>query len=132
MSFILDENTENVPELKTLPSGSEVEIRILKVEMKNAKSSGAPMLAIQFDIPEEPTSKDIFHNIMLPQPQDDEKKRVGKLNRLKEFKACFGLSQSGPLSSDDLEGVRGWAILEEEEGQNGDLQNRVKKFVVGA
>jgi len=132
MSFILDVDTENAPEFKTLPSGTEVELRIVNAEMKNAKTSGAPMFAIHFDIPSEPTSKDIYHNIMMPTAQDDEKTRGQKLNRLKEFKACFGLPASGAIASEEMEGARGWAILKEEEGLNGDLQNSVKKFVVGA
>lgn len=132
MSFILNEDTENAPSFKSLPTGSEVELRIVSAEMKNAKSSGAPMLAIKFDIPSEPYSKDIFHNIMLPTNTDDEKKRAQKLNRLKDFKACFSLPASGPIASEDMEGARGWAILDEEEGQNGETQNRVKKFIVGA
>lgn len=132
MSFILNEDTENAPEFKSLPTGTEAELRIVSVEMKNAKSSGAPMLAIRFDIPSEPFSKDVYHNIMLPTSTDDEKRRAQKLNRLKEFKACFGMPASGPIAQEDMEGARGWAILEEEAGQNGDMQNRVKKFVVGA
>lgn len=131
MSFILNEDTENAPEFKSLPTGTEAELRIVSAEMKNAKSSGAPMLAIRFDIPSEPFSKDVFHNIMLPTSTDDEKKRAQKLNRLKDFKACFGMPASGPIAQEDMEGARGWAILEEEAGQNGELQNRVKKFVIG-
>lgn len=132
MSFILDVETENAPEFKTLPAGSEVELRIVSAEMKNAKQSGAPMLAIRFDIPSEPLSKDVYHNIMMPTNSDDEKARGQKLNRLKEFKACFGLPASGAIASEDMEGARGWAILKEEDGLNGELQNSVKKFVVGA
>ena len=132
MSFILDVETENAPEFKSLPTGTEVELRIVNAEMKNAKSSGAPMLAVHMDIPSEPTSKDIYHNIMLPTATDDEKQRGQKLNRLKEFKACFGLAASGPIAAEDMEGARGWAILVEAEGMNGDLQNSIKKFVVGA
>lgn len=132
MSFILDTDTSDVPVLTTLPTGTEVELRILGAEMKNAKTSGAPMLALHLDIPSEPTTKDIFHNIMLPTPQDDEKKRVGKLNRLKDFKAAFDLPQSGAIASEDMEGRRGWAILKEEKDLNDELQNSIQKFVVGA
>jgi hypothetical protein len=132
MSFILNEDTENAPVFTTLPNGTEVELRILSAEMKNAKSSGAPMLAMKMDVPAEPYAKDIFHNIMLPAQGDDDKKRAQKLNRLKEFKATFGLPASGPIASEDMEGARGWAILREEEGLNGEMQNSIQKFVVGA
>lgn len=131
MSFILDVDTENAPEFKTVPTGTEVELRIVSVEQKNAQSSGNPMLAIRMDIPSNSLTKDIYHNIMLPTNSDDEKKRAQKLNRLKEFKACFGLPSSGPIAAEDMEGAMGWAILKEEEGLNGELQNSIKKFVIG-
>lgn len=132
MSFILDVETDNAPEFKSLPAGTEAELRIVSAEMKNAKSSGNPMLAVQFDIPAEPYSKDIYHNIMIPTSSDDDKKRAQKLNRLKEFKAAFGLPATGPIASEDMEGCRGWAILNEEEGQDGEMRNSVKRFVVGS
>lgn len=132
MSFILDVETDNAPEFKSLPAGTEAQLRIVEAELKNAKSSGAPMLAIHFDIPDEPLSKDIYHNIMMPNAGDDDKKRAQKLNRLKEFKSAFGLPATGPIASEDMEGCRGWAILNEEEGQDGEMRNSVKRFVVGA
>jgi len=130
MSFILDVDTANVPEFKSLPEGSEVELRIVSAEMKNSKA-GDPMLALRLDIPQEPLSKDINHFIMLPTNGDDEKRSAQKLNRLKEFKACFGLPANGPVSKDDMEGAKGWAILGEEESQEYGKQNRVKRFIVG-
>ena len=71
MSFILDVDTANAPEFKSLPEGSEVELRIVSAEMKNSKA-GDPMLALRLDIPQEPLSKDINHFIMLPTNSDDE------------------------------------------------------------
>jgi len=131
MSFILNEDTENAPDFKSLPTGTEVELRITSAEMKNSKK-GDPMLALKLDIPGEPYAKDIFHYIMLPAPSDDDKKRAQKLNRLKEFKATFQLPACGPITSEDMEGARGWTILREEEGLNGEMQNSIQKFVVGA
>jgi hypothetical protein len=130
MSFILNEDTENAPTFTTLPTGTEAELRICSAELKNSKK-GDPMMALRFDIPDEPYAKDIFHYILMPAPADDDKKRAQKLNRLKEFKACFGLPASGPIASEDMEGCRGWAILREEDGLNGELQNSIQKFVIG-
>ncbi|MFA6973098.1 MAG: hypothetical protein WC208_17095 [Gallionella sp.] len=130
MSFILDVDTQNAPEFKSLPSGTEAELRIVKAEIKNSKK-GDPMLALRLDVPNEPYSKDINHFIMLPTAQDDDKVKAQKQNRLKEFKACFKLAPAGPISAEDMEGTKGWAILDEEESQEYGTQNRVKRFVVG-
>lgn len=131
MSFILDVPTENAPEFKTLPDGSEVEIRIVSAEMKNSKA-GAPMLALRLDVPAEPYVNDINHFIMLPTNSDDEKTAGRKLNRLKDFKAAFRLPAAGSIASEDMEGATAWAILGEEDSPDFGKQNRVKRFLAGA
>ena len=130
MSFILDVETENAPEFKSLPDGTEAELRILSAEMRNSKA-GDPMLALRLDIPGEPYAKDINHFIMLPNSKDDEKQKAQKLNRLKDFKAAFHLAASGPIAAEDMEGARGWGILAEEDNGEYGKQNRVKRFVIG-
>jgi len=131
MSFIIDVETENVEGFHTVPGDSEYELRILKANSKNSKK-GDPMLEIQMDIPADPKSKDVYHYIMLPTSADDEKRKTQKLLNLKEFKAAFGLPASGPISTDDMEGARGWAILKEEAGDgDNDSRNSVRRFVVG-
>jgi hypothetical protein len=130
MSFILDVETQNAPEFKSLPDGTEAELRIVKAEMKNS-GKGDPALVLRFDIPAEPYSKDINFWIMLPKNGDDEKTVAQKQNRLKTLKAAFKLAPVGPLSAEDMEGAKGWAILGEEESAEYGSQNRVKRFVVG-
>ena len=130
MSFILDVKSDDAPEFHTLENGSEVELRIASAEMRNSKG-GDPMLAIRFDIPADPLAKDINHFIMLPNSKDNEKQSAQKLNRVKEFKAAFGLPAVGPIAQEDMEGARGWGILAEEESTEYGKQNKVKKFVIG-
>jgi hypothetical protein len=131
MSFIIDVETENVEGFHTVAGGSEYELRILKATSKNSKK-GDPMLEVQMDIPADPKSKDVYHYIMFPTSADDEKQKTRKLLNLKEFKAAFGLPASGPISTDDMEGQRGWAILKEEAGDgDNDSRNSVQRFVVG-
>lgn len=129
MSFILDIDTENVEGFHTVPGG-EYELRILKLTQKNSQK-GDPMIEVQLDIPEDPKSKDVYHYIMLPTNRDDEKRKTQKLVNLKEFKAAFGIPQSGPVSAEELEGARGWAILAEDEDENYGKSNKIKRFVVG-
>jgi len=129
MGFILDVETENAPEFTTVADGTEVELRVAKAEMKKAKTSGASMLALRFDIPAEPYTKDINLSIMLPEGTDDEKTSAQKKNRLKDFKRAFGLPPAGPLTEDDIEGAKGWAILGEEDSAEYGKQNRIKRFI---
>jgi len=127
MSFIIDEDTENVVEPGTVPAG-EYELRIIKAESKNSQK-GEPMIAIQLDIPSEPTAKDIYLYVMLPTSSDDEKKKAQKLVNLKRFKTAFNLPQTGPINSDDLDGLMTWAILDEKEDEEYGKSNRIKRFV---
>jgi hypothetical protein len=129
MSFILDTDTSNVESFTSVPTG-EYELRIVKAESKNSQK-GDPMLAVQMDIPSESKSKDVFHYIMLPTGNDDVKRSTQKLVNLKDFKAAFGFPQSGPISTDEMEGARGWAILVEEDDQQYGKANRVKRFIAG-
>jgi len=128
MSFILDVDSANAPEFHSLADGTEVELRISKAEVRNSKA-GDPMLALRLDIPAEPYSKDINHFIMLPNNKDDAKQTAQKQNNIKVFKATFGLPPTGPISSEDMEGAKGWAILGEEETQEYGKQNKVKRFI---
>lgn len=132
MSFILDVDTTDVKEFHTLPTGTEAEVRIVKVTQKNSKSSQEPMLEIQMDIPDDQLSKDIYYYLMLPTNTDSEKRKAQKLLNLKELKAAFDLPATGPISTEDMEGRRAWAILKEEEGDGENKsRNSVSKFVTG-
>ncbi len=128
MSFILDVETENAPEFKSLPEG-EYEVRIISAEMKDS-SKGDPMILLRLDIPAEPYSKEIMMAIMLPNDKDDEKKKAQKLNRLKNFKAAFNLPPTGSISSEDMEGTRAWAVLVEEDNGEYGMQNRIKSLIL--
>lgn len=129
MGFILDVETENAPEIKTLPDGTETQVRILKAEVKDSKS-GNPMIMVRLDVPDEPHSMDFNHTIMLPTGSDDEKSKARKLNRLKEFKQAFGLPSAGPINTDEMIACTAWAILAEEETAEYGKQNRVKRFIL--
>ena len=128
MSFIIDTDTTNVPELTSVAAG-EYEIRFVRAEQKNSKA-GDPMIEIIFDIPSEPLSKDIFHYIMMPLASDSEKQKVQKLGNLKALKAAFNLPQAGPVNGDDLVGLKTWAILNETDSEQYGKSNSIKKFVV--
>lgn len=129
MESFLDVETEGAPEFTSLPDGTEVQLRLLNAEIKNSKA-GDPMLAIRYDVPEYPYAKDINHFIMLPNNDDDAKRKAQKQNRLKDWKAAHDLPPTGPISIDDMEGAKAWAILGEEDSQDFGKQNRIKRFVI--
>lgn len=129
MSFILDQDTTEAVELTTVPEG-EYQIRFLAGEQKVSKK-GAPMLQLRFDIPEDPTSKDLTHYMMLPTPDMDAKQRNRRLLDIRNLKAAFGLTDSQAMDFDQLVGTLVWAVLAEEENEEFGMQNRIRRFVTG-
>jgi hypothetical protein len=129
MSFI-NEDTSNVPDLKPLPEG-EYEVRLLSAEVKNSKK-GDPMIEAKFDVPSEGLSDDIYHYIMLPTGSDDEKKKIRKLQNLRDFKAALRMPPTGQVDLEQFAGEKSWALLTEETNeQTGKMNNRIKRFIVG-
>lgn len=127
MSF-LDLNLNDVPSLDAVEAG-EYEVRIVEVEIKTSKNTGGEMILCRLDIPSEPASKDLTHVMMLPTAADDEKKKVRRLQAIKEFCDAFGIDYSKGLSLHNPEGLTAWAILGIEETDEYGRQNRVKRFI---
>uniref|UniRef100_A0A6M3JCG2 DUF669 domain-containing protein n=1 Tax=viral metagenome TaxID=1070528 RepID=A0A6M3JCG2_9ZZZZ len=128
MSFI-NEDTSNVPDLASLPEG-EYEVRLLAAEVKNSKK-GDPMIEAKLDVPSEALSDDIYHYIMLPTSNDDEKRKIRKLQNLRDFKVAFNMPPTGQVDLEQFVGEKSWALLTEETNdQTGKTNNRIKRFIV--
>ena len=126
MAELLDYNLDEVPELKTLPDGEEVQVRIVKGSRKDSKK-GDPMVEVVLDTPAYTDVAYIYHYIMLPNDKMDKRQKENALRNIKTFKEAFDLPW--PLDPDqDLSGQTTWAILKEEDGDIG-LRNSIKKFV---
>ncbi len=130
-SFLDLGNLDDVPELGTVPDGTECQLQIMSIEVRQQKPERGTgrFLMVSFDIVGEPNTKRVSHVMMLPTENDDEKKRNNRLRAIKAFYEAFAIPTSGQINLEDYIGNVGWAILSEEEDKDYGMQNRVRKFI---
>ena len=101
---------DNIPELKILPAGSEVKLRILDVNLKPDKNNDL-MMQLRLDIVDEPLTKEVYWQCHLPKGSMGEK----RVNMLKEFLSqfceAFEIDKTSSNDTSDWLGREGWAIL---------------------
>lgn len=119
-----------VPELTTLPDGTEVELKIVSAEVKTSTNTGGKFLSVLFDPIEHPNVKMINHVMMLPTPNDDEKKRNSRLRAIRSFYEAFNIPTSGTVDLSTVIGNTGWAILREEDDTEYGKSNKIRRFIV--
>jgi len=123
-------NLEEVPELTTLPDGSEAELVISTIEVRVSKNTGGKFIYVIFDIVGEPNTKSITHVMMLPTDKDDDKRKNQRLRAIRHFYEAFGIPTSGSVDLSSFVGNTGWAILREEADEEYGTQNRIRRFIV--
>lgn len=135
----IEKEIKDAPEPQILPAGSEVKLRIVRVdtgviEKEDSKSLGARFFNPLFDIPSEPLCPmftDFFFEIA-DKDKIDPSQYQKALPKFRQFAAAFGIDYSRPFSwTDDLDGKEGWGILgvtKDKDGQWPD-KNNVKKYV---
>ena len=127
MGVLENLDLDNVPELSAVAEG-EYEVRIIDAGDHVSKTSGQNMIRLVLEIQGEPDAETIYHYITLPQFDDDERKKNGKLRRIKEFLAAFNLDQASEYS--DWIGQVGWALIgSETDDRTGSPRNNVKRFI---
>lgn len=128
MSFI-DINLNDVKDVTTVPEG-EYKLACLSAEVKTSQS-GNDYINLRFSVVDEPDAQDVYHIIMLPNQQDDEKGKTNKLRAIKRlFEAC-NVPTASPINLDTLVGQTCWATLVEEEDSYG-KKNRIRRFTKSA
>lgn len=130
-SFLDLGNLDDVPDLGTMPDGSECELILKSIEVRDSQKTGGKFIMAIFDIVGEPNTKSINHVMMLPTEKDDEKKRNTRLRAVRTFYEAFNIPTSGQINVSDYVGNTGWGILAEEEDSQYGMQNRVRKFISG-
>lgn len=128
MGILADLDLDNVPELVVVPEG-EYELRIVEAGDHISKTTGQNMVRLVLVVESEPNAENIYHYISLPQVEDDERKRNGKLRRIRDFLAAFGLPQQSEYS--EWVGATGWALVGSEVNERtGEPVNSIKRFIV--
>ena len=121
---------ENIPEGKVHPDGTEVHARISRMTKDNDKN-GTPYLMPWFEDSEDPNVEDWNDYLPLPIGDDTEKEKGKKLRRLKAFDDAFGLGIfNGSFNVEDAKGATGWMLVGIGKSQDGEDNNKVKKYLV--
>lgn len=124
---LIDLHLGEVPDLHTVEP-SEYQLQVISAESK-VSIKGNPMIAVMFDILGSDNAQSVFHTLMLPKPEDDEKAANSKKRRIKAFFEAFDVHLDGSVELDDLTGSTGWAILKEEDDEEFGARNTISRFV---
>ena len=127
---ILDVNLADVPDLTTVPGGTEVEVQISSLEQEESKA-GNPMLTCRLKILNEENVGLITNYLTLPIEADDDETKNSKLRRLKRFCESFGIDFANGIDLEASRGKTSWAIVNEEISEEFGAKNTVKRFVAG-
>jgi len=137
---LLETNFDAVKELKAVPDGSEVKLRILRCDTNEegqvirTNKNGDPYFMPRFEIADNPYAKEFNYYMPVQSPKLDEKTNNDLGIRLQRFYRCFGIKATGAVEVDlekDLPGKVGWAILSiEEDDYDGGQRNRVKRWIL--
>lgn len=123
-----DMNIKETPDPIVVEADSEVELRILDVQLKTNKN-GNPYILPRFEIINEPLAKDFTKYMEIPTRSLDAKKFERAKQTLKYFGEAFDIDFDSQLDINDLIGKTGWAILGVETSDEYGEQNYIKKFI---
>ena len=136
----IEEEIKNAPEQQILPKGTEVKLRIVKVDSgvidDEAKNSyGAEWHSITFDVPAEALCPMFNHFMWDLNSKDkiDPKQYQSALRDFRDFAEAFNIDYSRPFDWEtDLLNLEGWAVLKVVKDKTGEYpdKNGVSKFIV--
>lgn len=126
---------DDVVDLKTLPTGTEAKVRLLKFNTGTDKN-GADYYQPRLEVADDPYCKDFTYFLGLPSQYDDAKQMNQKKQKIKDFCLAFGVQPPPTITavrelfdSGDLIGLEAWAVLVEKETDEYGMQNEVRKFI---
>lgn len=127
----LEKEIKDAPEPKTLPKGTEVKARIIKVNSGISDKNDCIWYSVVYDVPADPMVKE-FSDFMwsLDREKLDAKQFQRELYKFKQFASAFGIDYSRPFSwEDDLPGKEGWLITGVKKSDEYGEQNNVSKYI---
>jgi len=125
-------NPDDIPEGKIHPDGTEVRARISRLA-KDKDKNGTPYMMPWFEDADDPNVEDWNDYLPLPEAEATEKENGKRLRRLKAFEDSFQLGLfGGAFNIEDAKGAEGWMIVGIGKTQDGEDNNKVKKYIVGS
>ena len=120
---------DSVPDAKAAEPGEHA-LQVTFAEVKTSQRGKGDFISLSFSVTDDPDADNIYHVLMLPNGEDDEKKKRGKLRRIKSFCEAFDFDTSADIDNvDELVGLSGFALTEQEESEEYGLSARVAKWV---
>lgn len=125
MSFIRAD-LDDVREAEVVEEG-EYDLRIIKAEDGESKS-GNPMVTLLIRIEDAPIANPapVRHWMLIPDAATPPEQKQMRLLEIKRLLQCFGIKYDGGFDTEDLVGATGRAFLVQEEGDNGEVYNRLR------
>jgi hypothetical protein len=118
---------DDAKEAEAVPEG-EYDLRIVKSEDGESKKGNA-MTTVYIKIEDNsyPNAALLRHWITYPDRDTPADQRQMRLLDIKRFLTCFGVAMEGNgFNSDDLIGATGRSFLYQEEGDDGNIYNRLR------
>lgn len=128
---LTDTNLDDAVEPTVLDGDQEYKIRVIDCKVDTNKND-MPYMLPRFEAVDEPTAKEFTKYLALPHPSMDEKKLNSTKLALRRFFEAFGIDPTGPIDTESMVGLEGWAILGIENNEQYGDQNYIKRFVAGA
>lgn len=116
---------DDIKEGEVVPEG-EYDLRIVSAK-DGASKAGNEMTTVMIKIEDAgtPNPNLVGHWLVYPADDADASQKYMRLLDIKRFLQCFGIAIDGGFDSDDLVGQTGRAFLKQEQGENGQVYNRI-------
>lgn len=127
MPFIDAALDDSVKEAEPVPEG-DYELRIVKSEDGESKA-GNSMTTVYMRVEDNnyPNAALVRHWLTYPDSHTPQDQRQMRLLDIKRFLSCFGIPfEKGGFNSDDLMGATGRCMVTQEEGDDGNVYNRLR------
>lgn len=116
---------KDAQESEVVPEG-EYDLRIAKAEDKDSKK-GNPMTQVMIVIDGHPNAQPVNHFLLYPTKNDDENITNLRLRDTRRFLELFGIEWTPDgFDTDDLVGATARGFLGQEEGDDGNMYNRLR------
>ena len=130
---ILELNLDDAKEPVVVPDG-EYQVKLTSMQLKESEK-GNKYFSASLEVTDEPDAAPVFHNLMLPNGEDERRDNGWKLN-LRKFFEAFDIDYHNLETDSDnkVVGVKGktaWVFLKTEESEEYGSRNIVKR-VIGA
>ncbi len=129
MTDILEINLDDVVEPRTVDADEEVELRIVDVR-KDTDKNGYPYYLPRFEVVGDDYAKEFTQFVRIPHSDLNAKESNNAKYRLKVFFDTFDIDYSRGVSTEDMVGKTGWAILGVRDNDfTNEEENYVKRFI---